>query len=35
VKVGPKRATITYRFKHGGQAAPKSVPLQDLVFVKR
>lgn len=35
VKVGPKRATVTYRFKHGGEAAPKSVPLQDIVFVQR
>ncbi len=35
VKVGPKRVTVTYRFKHGGEAAPKSVPLQDIVFVQR
>ena len=35
VKVGPKRATVIYRFKHGGKAAPKAVPFQDLVFTRR
>lgn len=30
VKVGPKRAVVAYRFKHGGQAAPRAVPFADL-----
>lgn len=32
VSVGPKRATVTYRFKNGREAAPKSVPIQYLRF---
>ncbi len=31
-KVGPKRATVEYSYKHGGKAAPKSVPIVDLRF---
>lgn len=29
-KVGPKRVTVVFRYKHGGMAAPKSVPIDDL-----
>lgn len=35
LKVGPKRALVEYRYKHGGKAAPKWVPFQDLVFAPR
>lgn len=32
VKVGPKRAVVAYKFKHGGQGAPRAIPIADLVF---
>lgn len=34
VKVGPKRVTIEYRYKHGGQAKPWYGPITELTMAR-